>query len=141
MPMRRFIRTPKGLLLIVLGGLTVLASLGEGLRQVAPSLVSAVAIAALVDLPILRARGTRWEFPSGAIITGLIVAMVLSLGQPWYVTGCTSAVAILSKYAFRTRTANVFNPAAFAIVATFYVFGTIQSWWGALSEIAPAAMV
>jgi Na+-translocating ferredoxin:NAD+ oxidoreductase RnfD subunit len=97
-----------------------------------------VLIAALVDMPIIRARGTRWEFPSGAILTGLIIAVVLSLGQPWYVAGCTSAVAILSKYIFRTRSANVFNPAAFAIVATFYVFGTIQSWWGALSEVTPA---
>ena len=141
MPLRRFIRTPKGLLLIILGGLTVLASLGEGLRQVAPSLASAVLVAALLDMPILRYRRSRWEFPSGAILTGLIIAMVLSLGQPWYVAGCTSAVAIVSKYVFRTKSANVFNPAAFAIVATFYVFGTIQSWWGALSEVTPAAMV
>ena len=141
MPLRRFIRTPKGLLLIILALLTVLASFGEGLRQVAPSLASAVLIAALIDAPILRARGQRWEFPSGAILTGLIVAMVLSPHEPWYVAGCTAAVAIVSKYLFRTRSANIFNPAAFAIVATFYVFNTGQSWWGALSEINPAAMV
>lgn len=141
MPLRRFLRTPKGLLLIILALLTVLASFGEGVRQVAPSVVSAVLIAALIDLPILRVRGSRWEFPSGAILTGLIVAMVLSPHEPWYVAGCTSAVAILSKYIFRTRSANVFNPAALAIVATFYVFNSGQSWWGALSEITPVAMV
>jgi len=141
MPPRRFIRTPKGLLLIMLALLTVLASFGEGIGQVAPSLVSAVLTAALIDAPILRRRGLRWEFPSGAILTGLIVAMVLSPHEPWYVAACTSAVAIVSKYLFRTRSANIFNPAAFAIVATFYVFNTGQSWWGALPEIAPPAMV
>jgi len=35
----------------------------------------------------------------------------------------------------------VFNPAAFALVATFYVFNTGQSWWGALPEVTPLAIV
>jgi Na+-translocating ferredoxin:NAD+ oxidoreductase RnfD subunit len=43
--------------------------------------------------------------------------------------------AILSKYIFRSRSANVFNPAALAIIASFYVFHTGQSWWGALTEV------
>jgi Na+-translocating ferredoxin:NAD+ oxidoreductase RnfD subunit len=64
----------------------------------------------------------------------VIVAMVLTPQEPWYVPACTSALAVLSKYVFRTRSANVFNPAALAIVATFYVFDTGQNWWGALPE-------
>ncbi len=114
-----------------------MAALGESIAQVAPGLASAVAVAALIDAPILRRRRKAWEFPSGAILTGLLVAMVLSPQEPWYVTACTSAVAILSKYIFRTRSANVFNPAALALVATFYVFDTGQSWWGALPDITP----
>jgi Na+-translocating ferredoxin:NAD+ oxidoreductase RnfD subunit len=31
----------------------------------------------------------------------------------------------------------VFNPAALALVVTFYLFDTGQSWWGALPEITP----
>ncbi len=137
--LRRFFRTPKGLLIIVLTILTVLAALGEGVR-VAPGLFSAVAVAVLIDALILRKLRNAWEFPSGALLTGLIVAMVLTPQEPWYVPACTSAVAVLSKYIFRTRTANVFNPAALAIVATFYVFDTGQSWWGALPDIAPIAL-
>ena len=38
---------------------------------------------------------------------------------------------------FRSRSANVFNPAALAIIASFYVFHTGQSWWGALTEVGP----
>jgi Na+-translocating ferredoxin:NAD+ oxidoreductase RnfD subunit len=35
----------------------------------------------------------------------------------------------------------VFNPAALALVITFYMFDTGQSWWGALPEITPLALV
>jgi Na+-translocating ferredoxin:NAD+ oxidoreductase RnfD subunit len=67
----------------------------------------------------------------------VIVAMVLSPQEPWYVPASTSALAIVSKYIFRTRSANVFNPAAVALVITFYVFDTGQSWWGALPDVTP----
>jgi len=43
----------------------------------------------------------------------------------------TSVTAVLGKYIFRSRSANLFNPAALAIIASFYVFHTGQSWWGA----------
>jgi Na+-translocating ferredoxin:NAD+ oxidoreductase RnfD subunit len=136
----RFFRTPKGLLIIVLTILTVPAALGEGINLVAPGLAISVGVAALLDALILRKIGKAWEFPSGALLTGLIVAMILTPQEPWYVPACTSAIAILSKYIFRTRTANVFNPAALAIVVTFYVFDTGQNWWGALPEMGPIAL-
>jgi Na+-translocating ferredoxin:NAD+ oxidoreductase RnfD subunit len=138
--LRRFFRTPKGLLTIVLVLLLALAVPGEGPARVAPGLVSAASAAMLLDVVILRTRHRRWEFPSGALLTGLLIAMVLSPHEPWYVAAITAAVAVLSKYLCRTRSANIFNPAALAIVATFYVFGTGQSWWGALPDAPPAAL-
>jgi Na+-translocating ferredoxin:NAD+ oxidoreductase RnfD subunit len=140
-PLRRFFRTPKGLVLIVLAILIALASLGTRLTLIAPGLAGAVAVGALIDVLILRKKQGAWEFPSGAVLTGLFVAMVLSPYEPWYVAACTSAFAIVSKYIFRTRSANVFNPAALALVAAFYVFNSGQSWWGALPEITPLALV
>ena len=137
--MGRFFGTPKGLLLIILSLLVSLALSSVDVRRAGPSLAAAVVTAALVDLPILRLRARSWQFPSGALLTGLIVAMVLSPQEPWYDSVCTSAVAIVSKYVFRTRSANVFNPAGLAIVATFYVFHTGLDWWGALPEVTPAA--
>jgi enediyne biosynthesis protein E5 len=138
---RRFFRTPKGLLIIVLLILVALAAPHEGIVLVAPGLASAVILAGLIDMLVLRRTRNAWEFPSGAVLTGLLVAMVLTPHEPWYVAPCTSAVAILSKYLVRTRSANVFNPAALALVVTFYVFNTGQSWWGALPEITPLALV
>ena len=138
---RRFLRTPKGLALIAIGLLAIIATMGAGPRRVGPVLTAGIIVAMLVDAPILRWREGEWTFPSGALLTGLIIAMILSPYQPWYIAATTSAVAILSKYLFRVRTANVFNPAALALVATFYVFGAGHSWWGALPEIPPIALI
>jgi Na+-translocating ferredoxin:NAD+ oxidoreductase RnfD subunit len=46
-------------------------------------------------------------------------------------------VAVLSKYVIRTRSANVFNPAALALVLMFHLLPMGQSWWGALPEVSP----
>jgi Na+-translocating ferredoxin:NAD+ oxidoreductase RnfD subunit len=136
----RFFRTPKGLALIVLALLTILASAGAGVSLVAPRVAAAIVPAMLIDAVILRRIKSKWFFPSGALLTGLIVAMILSPREPWYVEAVTSVIGVLSKYAVRARTANVFNPAALALVAAFYVFHTAQSWWGALPEISPIAL-
>jgi len=103
---KRFFRTPKGLLLVILSGLIALASAGQRVALVAPGLVGAVLVAAALDIVIIRRRQGAWEFPSGAILTGMFVAMILSPQQPWYVAAITSAAAIFSKYVFRTRSAN-----------------------------------
>ena len=137
----RFLQTPKGLLTLVLLILIALAAPHEGIALVAPGLLTAVLVAGGIDVLVLRRIHGAWEFPSGAVLTGLIVAMILTPQEPWYVAACTSAVAIASKYVARTRSANIFNPAALALVATFYIFNTGQSWWGALPEITPYALV
>jgi Na+-translocating ferredoxin:NAD+ oxidoreductase RnfD subunit len=138
--MRKFFRTPKGLLLLVLTALAAAAAPHEGLNQVIPGLLSAVLVAALLDAPLLRLRHPRWEFPSGAILTGLIVAMVLSPFEAWYVPAATSAIAIISKHLIRTKATNILNPAAVALVVSFHMFDSGQSWWGALPELAPWAI-
>jgi Na+-translocating ferredoxin:NAD+ oxidoreductase RnfD subunit len=133
----RFFKTPKGLLIIILVSLTAVAAPGAGVRAVALNMGSAAAIAGIVDLLILRLREDIWRFPSGAVLTAMIVTMVVSAQEHWYFPAAMSAVAVLSKYVIRTRLANVFNPAAFALVAVMYVLPTAQSWWGALPEVSP----
>jgi Na+-translocating ferredoxin:NAD+ oxidoreductase RnfD subunit len=121
--------------------LVVAAGMSTGFARIAPTLLAAVIAAAVIDAPILRARGRWWVFPDGAVLTGLFVAMVLSAFEPWYVAAATTAVAVISKYIFRGRTANVFNPAALGIVVTFYVIGTGQDWWGALADAGVVGLV
>lgn len=141
LPVVRFFRTPKGLLLIILVIFISIAQPAARLRFVLPGVFVAVIAAGLLDAVILRLIRDEWEFPSGAVLSGLIIAMVLSPHEPWYVYVWTSVIAIASKYMFRTRSANVFNPAALALVVTFYMFNTGQSWWGALPEASPYAMI
>lgn len=138
---KNFFKTPKGLVTIILAVLIAMSAPGQGFGAVMAGLVSASLAAGLVDLIVLRLRKKVWEFPSGAVLTAMIVAMVLRAQEPWYVVTITSVAAVLSKYLLRSRSANVFNPAALAIIASFYVFHTGQSWWGALTDVAPIAKV
>jgi Na+-translocating ferredoxin:NAD+ oxidoreductase RnfD subunit len=138
---RKFFKTPKGILILILAVVIALGAPGEGVRVVAPGLGAAIVAAGLVDAIILRWRRRVWEFPSGAVLTAMIVSMVLRAQEPWYVPAVTAVAGVVSKYVARSRAANVFNPAALAIVASFYVFHAGQSWWGALPETAPAAQL
>jgi Na+-translocating ferredoxin:NAD+ oxidoreductase RnfD subunit len=135
----RFFGTPKGMLIVILAVLLALAAPGQGWHHVAIGLTAAIATAGGIDAVILRIRKKIWEFPSGAILSAMIVAMVLRSQEPWYVLAFTASVAVVSKYIFRSKTANVFNPAALAIIVSFCVFHTGQSWWGALVDMRPVA--
>jgi Na+-translocating ferredoxin:NAD+ oxidoreductase RnfD subunit len=130
---RRFFQTPKGLLTVILAALVAMAAPGQG--RAAAGLVAAIGSAAAVDVLILRWRKRRWEYPSGAVLTSAIVAMVLRAHEPWYVTAATALIAIASKWAFRAGGANVFNPAALAMIASYYLFHAGQSWWGAQTDV------
>jgi len=135
----KFWGTPKGLLTAVFAVLILIAIPPHAPHAVMVSLSAAVLAASLVDAPILRLRKGEWEYPSGAVLTAAIVVMVLRWQEPWYVAAVTSVLAVLSKYVFRARGANVFNPAALAIVVSYYLFHAGQSWWGATPDVEPVA--
>jgi Na+-translocating ferredoxin:NAD+ oxidoreductase RnfD subunit len=138
---QNFFKTPKGLVTIVLLILVALATRGQGVRAVMTGLLTSTVAAGFLDVLILRARKKVWEFPSGAVLTAIIVTMVLRAQEPWYVTTITSVIGVLSKYVVRSRSANVLNPAALAIIVSFYLFHTAQNWWGALTDVTPLAKV
>ena len=132
-----FLKSPKGLLTILLVIVTAIAAPGEGAAVVMRNMGAAALAAGMVDLIIIRQRKGHWEYPSGAVLTAMIVAMVMRAQEPWAVPVITSVLAVLSKYVLRTRQANVFNPAALALVLMFYLMPHGQSWWGALPDVSP----
>jgi Na+-translocating ferredoxin:NAD+ oxidoreductase RnfD subunit len=136
----RFLRTPKGLLLVVLLALALVAASTEGWTRPLAELAVAAGAAGVLDAVILRVRKGKWVLPSGALLSGLIVGMILSPSERLGVVAVTSAIAVVSKYPLRVRTANVFNPAALAIALSFHLFATAQDWWGALPDAPPAAL-
>jgi Na+-translocating ferredoxin:NAD+ oxidoreductase RnfD subunit len=125
------------MVIIAMTVLLIVAAVGQagGPFAVAPLVLSCVIAAMIVDAPIVRWREGEWLFPDGALLTGMFIAMILSSHERWTVGAITAVVAVVSKYVLRTDRANIFNPAAFALVATFYIFNTGQSWWGALPEL------
>ncbi|MGH7488167.1 MAG: RnfABCDGE type electron transport complex subunit D, partial [bacterium] len=134
-PLLRFVRTPKGLCLVIFAGLVALSSVkGGGSTATSRVIVAAVSAAAL-DEAIAYGRGGRLILPDGAVLTGMIVAFVLRTQESWLVLLATVGLAILSKHLLRTRWSNVLNPAAFALVLAAIVLNTGQSWWGALPDL------
>ncbi len=137
---RRAVRTPKGLMTLVLLGLLALATARADVGLVAPGLLAAVGIAAALDFALLWLTRGKPEWPSGAALTALFVGLILDPNTPAYIIACTAVLAVNSKYLLRTRWANIFNPAAIALIANYYLFGSGQSWWGALPDL-PAPFV
>lgn len=134
-PVRKFLRTPKGIVLLLFTGMAVLAftrvSPTLGLRP----LLTAVAAAVIVDMAVAKLGRDEWIFPSGAILSGMIVGFILSPEEPWIVPIATATLAMTTKHLFRTRLANIFNPAAIALVIAAVLFKSGESWWGALPDL------
>jgi Na+-translocating ferredoxin:NAD+ oxidoreductase RnfD subunit len=127
--------------LLTISVIAIVAATSVPVRQAAELVAAAALAAMLVDAPILRWREGEWVFPDGALLTGLFIALILSPLEPWRVAAFTAVIAVVSKYLIRVRNANVFNPAALALVVSYFAFDSGQSWWGALPELHPAAIV
>ncbi|HEY7909145.1 MAG TPA: RnfABCDGE type electron transport complex subunit D [Thermomicrobiales bacterium] len=140
-PVLRFFRTPKGLLLVVLPLLAALAATNEGLRLALPEVIGAALAAALLDVALARVIRGAWFFPSGALLSGLIVALIVSPTEPLRVAVVTAMLAVNSKYLFRARGRHIFNPAALALVVAYFLYASEQNWWGALANVPPPFVV
>lgn len=138
-PVRRWARTPKGVLTLVLLAFTVIAGRVVGPGLVAAGVVATVAVAVAVDLPLQRWRRGRWIAPTGAVLTGLLVAMIVSPRESAAVAAGAAGLAIAGKHVLRLRGSHVLNPAAAGLVAVYYLVDPGQDWWGALPSIEPVA--
>jgi Na+-translocating ferredoxin:NAD+ oxidoreductase RnfD subunit len=130
-----FLNTPKGYLLAVLLMLTVAASFHADALAGWRNVLVAVAVAVLIDVGFALWQERNRIFPDGAVLTGLLVALVLSGSVAWYLVGLTSAIAVLSKHLLKIKRKPIFNPAALGLAAAILLGGTEQSWWGGLSLV------
>ncbi len=130
---RKFIKTPKGFVLVVLVGLTLLASLNSNENHGLMNALIAILTALVLDWLVgILQHSHRW-FSDGGLITGLIVADVLSATAPWYAAALTTAIAIAAKHLLKVKRKPLFNPAAAGLLVATFLFPTGQSWWGSLS--------
>jgi Na+-translocating ferredoxin:NAD+ oxidoreductase RnfD subunit len=71
----------------------------------------------------------------GSVITGLIISLILSLTTSWAIVAGTTVMAILSKHLLVYKKKPIFNPAAFGLLLSIFIFHTGQSWWGAFGDL------
>jgi Na+-translocating ferredoxin:NAD+ oxidoreductase RnfD subunit len=121
----------------MLAACTAIAATDIGWLVVLPGLLAATAAAVALDVALHRWRTRTWTVPDGALLTGWLVALVLTPFAPWWIAAATSLAGIAAKHAWHEGRANVLNPAAAGLVLSFYLFDSGESWWGALPEVAP----
>jgi len=91
-----------------------------------------------------RRRPLEMFWPSGALLAGAIIGLVLDPSSSPWVPLTAGALASASKHVVRYRSRHVFNPAAFGLLASGLLFSERASWWGALPAlpfVATLAMV
>lgn len=129
------LRTPKGQLLGIFLLLLVVAAPAAGGWGVLPHVASAVVAACAVELLYQFWDSRRWAAPTSALLSGLIVAFILAPQEPWPASAWVGGFAIVGKHVVQTRREHVFNPAALALLAGALLFGSGESWWGALADL------
>lgn len=133
--LRQFVRTPKGSLLAMFLLLFGLAATAVGWTVVLPHMLAATIGAVLPELGIARLEKRAQGWPSSALLSGMIVGFVLSPLTPLPVTAAAAILATLSKHILATSRWHLFNPAGLALLLSVPLFGTGQSWWGALPDL------
>ncbi len=127
--------TPKRYVLIVLLIITAIAGTNsadhKGIFQAGVAVLTAI----LCDGIVALFQGRKSLFSDSGIITGLIVALVLSSSTPWYITAAATLIALVSKHLFKIQRRPVFNPAALGLLVAIFLFSSGQSWWGAFAEL------
>ena len=129
----KYIKTPKGTVLIELIILLLIASFHSGallgFRNAFLGMVTGLAFDFVIAL--IMKRGKR--FSDGGMITGLIIVLVLSPFVTYYIVIATTVIALASKHIFKDKRKPIFNPAAFGLLFAAVFFFAGQSWWGGLT--------
>lgn len=113
------------LLLILLSGLIKFEA-----ALILKNLVLTVGTAFLTDLLLLKVRRIN-IFPTAALVSGLIIALLFSPDSPWYVLVTASFLAIVGKnLAHLFFSKHLLNPAAAGILVASLIFNQPVSWWG-----------
>ncbi|MDH3681788.1 MAG: RnfABCDGE type electron transport complex subunit D [Acidimicrobiia bacterium] len=132
--------TLEAYLLAFLGALIAIGVHAHGVGGVLPQTLIAASIACALDVALRAAFTGVRTFPTSALVSGLIVALVLPEGRPWYVPMAAAAIAIGSKHLVRWGGSNVFNPAAAGVAVSVFLFpGPLQ--YGHASYLEPGPRI
>ncbi len=99
-----------------------------------------VSVGAVADLVVQRMLLRRWKFPSSAGVTSWLVALILDPTTGMAPMVAAVLLALGSKYLLRFRR-HWFNPAAFGILTSAWIFDVPVAWWVVSWSWIPAAML
>ncbi|CRK82119.1 RnfABCDGE type electron transport complex subunit D [Neobacillus massiliamazoniensis] len=135
MSAKKWIKTPKSYVTIAMVFYLIIASIGTKNMMGIMNSTIAVAVSLAVDF-IYCMVTNRKSSKDGIVITGLIISLILSVTTPKIIVAGTAAIAILSKHLFVYKKKPIFNPAAFGLLLSVFVFQSGQSWWGAFGDLS-----
>ncbi|WP_156431197.1 RnfABCDGE type electron transport complex subunit D [Bacillus sp. FJAT-29814] len=131
---KKWMKTPKGYVSIAMSLYLVIASIGTITWMGIITSLIAVGTALLTDYiycTIFKRKSSR----DSTVITGLIISLILSFTTSWPVVAATAFLATLSKHLLVYKKKPIFNPAAFGLFLSIFIFQTGQSWWGAFGDL------
>ncbi|MDR4945089.1 RnfABCDGE type electron transport complex subunit D [Neobacillus cucumis] len=131
---KKWMRTPKGYVAIAMILYLIVASIGSLTWMGVKNSLISVGAAFLTDLvycAIFKRKSSR----DSTVITGLIISLILGFTTSWPVVAATAMIAILSKHLLVYKKKPIFNPAAFGLFLSIFIFQTGQSWWGAFGDL------
>ncbi|WP_433750314.1 RnfABCDGE type electron transport complex subunit D [Falsibacillus pallidus] len=136
MTFKKWVKTPKGYVVIAMISFLIFATIGYkdmgGFKNALVAVIAGVVVDAALNI---KKRGRKWTVPDGAVITGLIIALVSSTAASMWVIASTAVLAILSKHFIAYKNKPIFNPAAVGLLLSYLLFRTGQSWWGAFGDL------
>ncbi|MCM2535324.1 RnfABCDGE type electron transport complex subunit D [Neobacillus pocheonensis] len=135
MTIEKWLKTPKGYMAIAMLAYLLIASIGYKNLMGIKNAVAAVILAVVGDILFNVLKKRKWTMPDGAVITGLIIALILSSATSTGIIAATAVLAILSKHLLVYKKKPIFNPAAFGLLLSVLFFKTGQSWWGAFGDL------
>lgn len=136
MKLKQWVKSPKAYVIYVMLAFLTIASLASHSWEGAVNALIAVIVTMAVDVLCSVIAKRKRIMPDGAAITGLIVALILSITSPWYILASTSAISILSKHLITYKKRPIFNPAMFGLIVSVPLFHSQQSWWGAFGDLS-----
>ncbi|WP_127495530.1 RnfABCDGE type electron transport complex subunit D [Paenibacillus glycanilyticus] len=135
MKWKQWFKSPKAYVLITISVYLFIASWAtHSIRGIENGGI-AVGTAIVIDVLFALIKKRKRIMPDGAAITGLIVALILSLNTAWPIIASTACLSIISKHLLVYKKKPIFNPAAFGLFLSILIYHTEQSWWGAFGDL------
>lgn len=127
--MSYLLKTPKAQMAIALFLIFLSAYFEFRSVQSLISFVTIVFSTVISDFIFLRIRGIKLFFPSAAIVSGIIIALLTLPVLPFYIGISIGILAMFSKNFIRIENKHIFNPAGFGLLAGALIFSQTISWW------------